>query len=95
MITDRLYEQAYFVGTAQEHQAFEEDFKIKIQHYPTSDLLELAQVIQACDLYIGNQSVGMAIAQGLGVNFWCEHRKDNCTLEGCETYFQRSNGFYF
>jgi len=44
---------------------------------------------------VANQSVGMAIAQGLGVQFWCDHRKDNCDLDGCETYFKRPNGFYF
>jgi hypothetical protein len=88
-------DRAYFVGTDEEHQNFEQDFQLKIPHYRTADLLELAEVIQGSELYIANQSVGMAIAQGLGVNFWCDHRKDNCTLDGCETYFRRPNGFYF
>lgn len=95
IVNEKWYDQALFVGTAEEHANYEADFKIKIQHYPTKDLLELAEVINGSDLYIGNQSVGMAIAQGLGVNFWCDHRKDNCTLEGCETYFKRENGLYF
>jgi hypothetical protein len=95
MVEQQWNEQALFVGTAEEHAAFEQDFGIKIQYYPTQDLLELAQVIAGSELYLGNQSVGMAIAQGLGVDFWCDHRKDNCTLEGCETYFRRENGYYF
>jgi len=90
-----INDQAWFVGTDEEHANFEQDFQLRIQHYKTTDLLELAQVIAGCDLYIANQSVGLAIAQGLGVNFWCDHRKDNCTLEGCETYFKRPNAYYF
>ena len=95
IVEQEWYKQAVFVGTAEEHANYEEDFKIKLQHYKTEDLLELAEVINGSQLYIGNQSVGMAIAQGLGVNFWNDHRKDNCTLEGCETYFKRENGYYF
>jgi hypothetical protein len=95
IVEQEWYKQAVFVGTAEEHANYEEDFKIKLQHYKTEDLLELAEVINGSDLYIGNQSVGMAIAQGLGVNFWNDHRKDNCTLQGCETYFKRENGYYF
>lgn len=87
--------QVLFVGTPEEHADYERDFGVKVQYYPTKDLLELAQVIAGGELYVANQSVGMAIAQGLGVQFWCDHRKDNCTLDGCETYFKRDNGFYF
>jgi hypothetical protein len=95
VVRQRWYEQAVFVGTPQEHANFEQDFGIKIEYVPTKDLLELAEVIQGSELYIGNQSVGMAIAQGLGVTFWCDHRKDNCDLDGCETYIRRANGSYF
>jgi len=95
VVRQRWYEQAVFVGTPQEHANFEQDFGIKIEYVPTKDLLELAEVIQGSELYIGNQSVGMAIAQGLGVTFWCDHRKDNCDLDGCETYIRRENGSYF
>jgi len=93
-IRDQI-DECVFVGTEEEHRNYERDFGVKVTYYPTKDLLELAQVIAGGQLYVANQSVGMAIAQGLGVQFWCDHRKDNCTLEGCETYFRRPNGFYF
>lgn len=88
-------DQILFVGTPEEHANYQQDFGITVTYYPTRDLLELARVIAGGELYVANQSVGMAIAQGLGVQFWCDHRKDNCDLDGCETYMRRDNGFYF
>lgn len=89
-----------FVGTEQEHADFEELFKVKIQYYKTNDLLELAQVIQGCEEFIGNQSVALSIAIGLGKSYQCEIRKDyesTRTPHGGygDTWFPRINGFYF
>ncbi len=59
---------AVFVGLPKEHVMFQERFG-KIPYYPVNDFLEMAEVINGADLFIGNQSSPMAIAIGLGVNF--------------------------
>jgi hypothetical protein len=99
-IENGLGEYGMFVGSPQEHADFEELFKTKIHYQKTNDLLELAQVIQGCEQFIGNQSVGLSIAIGLGKSYRCEVRKDyesTQTPHGGygDTWFPRINGFYF
>jgi hypothetical protein len=53
-----------FVGTADEHTAFEQAFGT-VEYRPTSDMLEVARLIAGCELFIGNQSCAFAIAEGL------------------------------
>lgn len=99
-IKNELNEVAVFIGTDQEHDDFEDYFKIKIQKQPVSDLLEMARYIQGCEQFIGNQSVALSIAIGLGKTYWCEIRGDfenTKTPHGGygDTWFPRINGFYF
>lgn len=54
-----------FVGLPAEHQDFEAAFG-KIQYRPVKDFLELAQVIEGGNGFIGNQSFACALALGLG-----------------------------
>ncbi len=89
-----------FVGTAEEHAAWEENFKTKIHYHKTEDLLEVARLIQGCEMFIGNQSSALSIAVGLGKTYWCEVRADyerTRTPHGGygDTWFPRANGFYF
>ena len=95
-----LGDYGVFVGTEREHADFEEFFGIKIHYQKTNDLLELAQVIQGCEQFIGNQSVALSLAIGLGKSYQCELRKDyqnTKTPHGGygDTWFPRINGFYF
>ena len=94
-----LGEYAVFVGSKEEHADFEQLFGVKIEYYETKDLLELAQVIQGCEQFIGNQSVALSIAIGLGKSYQCEVRKDyenTKTPHGYgDTWFPRINGSYF
>jgi hypothetical protein len=53
-----------FVGIKEEHDAFCRAFG-NVEHRPTSDFLELAQLIAGSDLFIGNQSSPYAVAEGL------------------------------
>ena len=53
-----------FVGLAEEHQNFVRSFG-QVQYRPTLNLLEIAQMIAASSLFIGNQSACMTIAEGL------------------------------
>lgn len=84
-----------FIGLPHEHEKFEKDLGIKIDYYPTKTLLEVASVIAGSDLFIGNQSSGLAVAIGLGVPFNCELRRD-LPKERNECYFHNQpNGHYF
>ena len=99
-IQNGLADQGIFVGSDEEHDDFEKMFNCKIEYYKTNDLLELAQVIQGCEQFMGNQSVALSIAIGLGKSYWCEVRKDyeaTRTPHGGygDTWFPRINGNYF
>lgn len=61
-----------FVGTQAEHEAFcatvksmRLGYEFLLPHIDTPDLLTLARVIAGADLFIGNQSLPYAIAEGL------------------------------
>lgn len=56
--------QAVFIGNKAEHEMFC-DTCGDIAYYPTANLLEAARVIAGSELFIGNQSVCHAIAEGL------------------------------
>ncbi|MEN6293824.1 MAG: hypothetical protein ABFD07_17640, partial [Methanobacterium sp.] len=99
-INNGLGDYAVFVGSESEHKEFESLFDVKIDYYKTKNLLELAQVIQGCEQFIGNQSVALSIAIGLGKTYRCEVRKDyesTRTPHGGygDVWFPRINGFYF
>ena len=99
-VDEGLGEYGAFVGTEQEHADFEDMFKIKIHYQKTEDLLDLARVVQGCEMFIGNQSVALSLAIGLGKTYWCEIRKDyehTKTPHGGygDVWFPRFNGFFF
>lgn len=56
-----------FVGTKEEHSDFERKMGRAVEHHPTQNLLELAEVIAGTHLFVGNQSCPFWIAAGLGV----------------------------
>lgn len=56
--------EAVFVGTPEEHRVFCATCGA-INHVVTNDLYEAAQVIQGCDLFIGNQSCCFWMAEGM------------------------------
>lgn len=94
-----LGDYAVFVGTPDEHDLFEKEFNVKIEYKPVEDLLEMARLIQGCEQFMGNQSVALCIAIGLGKTFWCEIRKDWNTIKTPhgwgDVWFPRINGHYF
>lgn len=53
-----------FVGLKEEHKVFTQGFG-QIAYIPTSNLLEVANLISGAELFIGNQSCPLAIAEGL------------------------------
>jgi hypothetical protein len=87
--------RSIFVGLPEEYAAFRQVIGWDIPYQPTNNLLELAEYIAGAETFIGNQSVGLAIAIGLGKNFWCEHRRD-LPIGRNECYFpQHPKGNYF
>jgi hypothetical protein len=60
-------DRAVFVGLDGEYNNFCENRKYDIKRYKIKDAMEFAQIIKGSKLYIGNQSTGLAIAEGLKV----------------------------
>jgi hypothetical protein len=56
---------AVFIGLPEEHRAFERACGFSIPYHPTETVLDFAAAIAGASLYIGNQSLGMAIAEAL------------------------------
>ena len=54
-------DSAIFIGLPEEHQDFENKFG-KIDYYKIKDFLEMAQVINGSELFVGNQSSPLALA---------------------------------
>jgi hypothetical protein len=58
-----------FVGSDAEFKIFTDQFSVSgIKRIPIKDALEASSVISSCKLYIGNQSLLFAIAEGLQCN---------------------------
>jgi hypothetical protein len=90
-----LEERSIFVGLPDEHVAFESATGWKIPYQKTSNALEIAELIAGASNFIGNQSMALSIAIGLGVPFWCEARRD-LPIERNECYFpEQPDGNYF
>ncbi len=88
-------EISVFVGLEHEYELFKKDIGWDIPYIPTKNLLELASVIAGAQRFIGNQSQCLALAIGLGLNFFCEARQD-LPIERNECYFhEHPKGKYF
>ena len=86
---------AFFLGLPHEYDAFKSATGWDIPYQQTGNLLEMAQYIAGADQFIGNQSVGLSLAIGLGVEYCCEARTD-LPLERNECYFpDQPGGTYF
>lgn len=81
-------EQSLFVGTPKEYKNFIDQFPQwrACQYYPTDTALELAQIIAGSTQFIGNQSLALSLAIGLGKNYIMEAR-DDLPLNRNECYF--------
>jgi hypothetical protein len=92
---DGAEDNSVFVGLPQEYHLFKKATGWDIPYVPTNNLLELASVIAGAQRFIGNQSQCLALAIGLGLEFFCENRQD-LPIERNECYFhQHPKGHYF
>jgi hypothetical protein len=55
-----------FVGLPEEHAIFEKRLEVRVEYRPTSNFLEVAELIAGSALFIGNQSSACWIAMALG-----------------------------
>ena len=83
-----------FVGTPAEHDAFVQTTGCNIKYRPVRDFLELASIINGADLFLGNQSMALSIAIGLGKTSVVELHKIK-PIQHRECYFPRDNITYF
>jgi len=62
----RGYEyRSVFVGLDHEYTNFCKNRKFEVRRYRIKDAMDFAQIIKGSKLYLGNQSTGLAIAEGL------------------------------
>lgn len=81
--------EAIFVGLESEHLAFQHRYGT-IEHVPTNDLLELAEIMAAASRVISNQTAAWWIAIGLG----CDTLQE--TFRGSpDSIIKRPNARYF
>lgn len=77
-LIEKHHKQMVFVGTPKEHELLcGMAPHCRIEYRPTRDALELAQVIAGARLFVGNQSLALAIAHGLGKQVLVEEWKAN------------------
>ena len=60
-ILEENKESAVFIGLPEEHRDFENKFG-RIDYYKIQDFLEMAQIINGAELFVGNQSSPLALA---------------------------------
>ena len=98
-VYEGLDKVAVFLGTQAECDAFNQQFKCNVPYHAVTDMLEMARIIQGSEQVMGNQSIVLAIAIGLGKTFWCEMRKDFAAFKSPhgfgDVWFPRVNGHYF
>lgn len=65
-------ESGIFIGTEDEHFSFTKTFHFYPPHVKVKNALEMAQLITASSIFIGNQSFPFAIAAGAGATSYLE-----------------------
>jgi hypothetical protein len=54
-----------FIGVDSEYESFTKQWKLNIPHLKVDNFYHLAQLLNACKFFIGNQSMAYNIAEGL------------------------------
>lgn len=87
--------RAFFIGLPEEYAAFKAATGWDVPHQKTSTLLDVAEYIDGAEVFIGNQSMALSIAIGLGKDdVWCEARRD-LPIERNECYFPMQQGVHY
>lgn len=64
-IIRHLKDRAIFMGTLEEHKAFQAEVGKSVEYLATADCLGMAESIAGSDLYVHNQSCGFWLAAGM------------------------------
>lgn len=92
---DGMDQCSVFIGLEDEYEKFKQQIGWNIPYQPVTSMLEMAEYIAGAEKFIGNQSVALSVAIGLGKEFYCELRRD-LPIERNECYFpNQPNGNYF
>ena len=68
--------QMVFIGFPEEHDRFMISYGVKIPYCPTENTLEMARLLAGCRLFVGNQSLAHAIAEGMKIPIVLEVSRD-------------------
>lgn len=79
-------QETVFVGLPEEFESFVDEYQWDCAYAPTENMQELAEIIAGADQFMGNQSVALSMAIGMGVDWACELRRD-LPRERNECYF--------
>lgn len=82
------FKDCIFIGLPEEHEDFQISFG-KIDYVKTDNLLQISEIINGSELFIGNQSAPMAIAIGLHKAYLQEYYPSHP-----DCVFPRTNGKY-
>jgi hypothetical protein len=88
-----MADSAVFVGNDVEYDDFVNMIG-PIERVEVADISEMADLINGCDLFVGNQSLAYSLAIGLGKTTVLETIKIKPLINN-ECYFPRSNCSYF
>lgn len=66
------YDDCVFVGLPEEHEQFEKMFS-NIRYQPVNDFLQLAEIINGAELFVGNQSFALSLAVAMQKPFLQEY----------------------
>jgi len=92
---NNMEKRSVFVGLADEHEHFQKVTGWEIHHAPTSNLMGVFHYIAGAGTFIGNQSVALSLAIGMGhKDIWCEARRD-LPIERNECYFPQQLGIHY
>jgi hypothetical protein len=69
---ERFKKEAVFIGYPFEHELWEYTFGKGIEYLETPSVINLAQAIQECALFVSNQGLPHAIAEGMKKKLFCE-----------------------
>jgi hypothetical protein len=72
-VRDSMEGSMAFIGFKHEHTEFEKRYG-KIKWLQTANLLQLAELIAGCKRLYCNQTCSLAIAQGIGKEYWLEKK---------------------
>ncbi len=68
MYPDEYIKRSVFVGAPKEYEIFNETFSFDIPFWDLKGILALAEAINGCSLFVSNQTLGHAIAEGFKKN---------------------------